>query len=560
MNKYDTYIEQPPVPTKAKWQVALYIRLSREDGDKGESNSIKSQREILLEYVNSDPDLETYDIYIDDGWSGTNFERPSFQRMMVDIEAKKVNCVIVKDLSRLGRNYTESGKYIDEIFPRNNVRFIALNNNIDSFAENANAFVNCISTGITNVINESVAATASVNIKGTLDINRKQGKFIGSFASYGYKKDPDDYHKLIIDDEAADVVRMIYDKFLDGMSILRITKDLNRLGVLNPSSYKRSKGLNYHHTSSAYNDSLWCDQTVRRILSNQIYIGNMVQHKNASISYKIKQCRAVPREEWIIVEGTHEAIIDRSKFDKVQELLKQRTKISQKSGELDLFAGFLKCADCGRAMSKKTNKSGRKTYVYYRCVTSRKMDKGACTTHSVRADILEEAVLKSIQSIIEIAVDFDKLNKELEKIKKAEKGELPHEKLILKNSDELEKMKNIQFGLYSDWKNGEITKDEYNSFKIEIARKISELEATIAEVEKDNKKIEFKTENEFINQFKKHNNITKLTRPILTELVDSILIHEDNRITINFKFSDAFAEFKEKQQKEQQKRKLPDIA
>ena len=320
--KYQELLERLPQVAKP-WKAALYIRLSREDGDKVESNSITSQREILKEYLKLHPDIELHDFYIDDGWSGTNFDRPGFIRMMEDIYSGDVNCVIVKDLSRFGRNYTDAGNYLDNIFVRLQIRFIALNNGIDTATNNMNAATRCITVGVQNVINESLAATTSVNVRGTLNVNREQGKFIGSFASYGYMKDPNDHHKLIIDPETAPVVRMIFEKFIDCCSIIGIAKDLNEMGIPNPTAYKKLKGFNYKHPAGKKLDGLWPDSSVRRILRNEMYVGNMVQGKNTTISYKIKQCRAIPKEDWIIVEGTHEAIVDRDTFDKAQSLFNQ---------------------------------------------------------------------------------------------------------------------------------------------------------------------------------------------------------------------------------------------
>ena len=314
MNQYAKMVEQPP--RNASWRAALYIRLSKEDGDKNESYSVTSQREILKEYIKQRPDIFLFDYYVDDGWSGTNFDRPAFRRMMQDIYDGKVNCVVVKDLSRFGRNYTDAGHYLDDVFMRLGVRFIALNNGVDSISNNMNAATKCITVGVQNVINESVAATTSVNVRGTLNVSRKQGKFIGSFPTYGYLKDPDDHHKLIVDEETAPVVRQIFQWFLSGKSIIGITKTLNAMGIPNPSTYKMQKGWNYRHTSGKRNDGLWCDSTVRRMLSNQMYIGNMVQGKNTTISYKIKQCKSVPKSDWIIVENTHEPIIDKETFEK----------------------------------------------------------------------------------------------------------------------------------------------------------------------------------------------------------------------------------------------------
>ena len=539
MNKYEEFLEQ--TEEKKPWNAALYIRLSKEDGDKSESYSVTSQREILKEYIKQHNDIALFDIYIDDGWSGTNFNRPSFQRMLQDIYDGKVNCVIVKDLSRFGRNYTDAGNYIDNVFVRLNVRFIALNNGVDSISNSMNAATKCITVGVQNVINESVAATTSVNVRGTLNVSRKQGKFIGSFPTYGYLKSPDDRHKLIIDEETAPVVRQVFRWFIEGKSVIGITKELNALGIPNPSTYKKLKGWNYKHTSGKNNDGLWCDSTVRRMLSNQMYIGNMVQGKNTTISYKIKQCKSIPKCDWIIVENTHEPIIDRETFDKAQSLFNRNTRTAPTKTEVDLFAGFVKCADCHRAMSKKTNKHSYGTYKYYRCVTSRKMHSGACSPHSIRLDKLEQAVLVTIQTMIDTAIELDKV---LEKISKNadNRGESLAQKSMEKLVAQRKQIKNMMLDLYPDWKSGAITKEEYLALKENMGEKVKKLDEKISDFERmlESDNTAQTAGNDFISHFKQYGKIDKLTRPILTELVDSILVHSDGNITINFKFKDAY--------------------
>lgn len=542
-----------------KWKAGLYIRLSKEDGDKGESYSVTSQREILNEYIKQHSDIELFDYYIDDGWSGTNFNRPSFQRMMQDVYDGKVNCVIVKDLSRFGRNYTDAGNYIDNIFVRLNVRFIALNNGVDSVSNNMNAATKCITVGVQNVINESVAATTSVNVRGTLNVSRKQGKFIGSFPTYGYLKSPDDRHKLIIDEEVAPVVRQVFKWFIDGKSVIGITKELNALGIPNPSTYKKQKGWNYKHNSSN-NDGLWCDSTVRRMLTNEMYIGNMVQGKNTTISYKIKQCRGIPKSDWIIVENTHEPIIDRETFDKAQSLFNRNTRTAPTKTEVELFSGFVKCADCHRAMSKKTNKHPYGTYKYYRCVTSRKMDSSACSHHSIRIDLLEKAVLGAIQTMVDTAIELDDV---LDKIneKADNRGESLAKRSMEKLIAEREQIKAMMLDLYPDWKSGAITKEEYLTLKENMSEKVNKLDSKISDFEKmlesDNQNQI--AENDFISSLKKYGKIDKLTRPILTELVDSIFVHTGGNITINFKFQDAYEQLVDYIEETKQKY-LDDIA
>lgn len=539
MNKYEEFFEQ--AEDNKPWRAALYIRLSKEDGDKSESYSVTSQREILKEYIKQHNDIELFDFYIDDGWSGTNFNRPSFQRMMQDIYDGKVNCVIVKDLSRFGRNYTDSGNYIDKVFVKLNIRFIAINNCVDTLSKSMNVATQCMTVGVQNVVNESVSATTSVNVRFTLDISRRQGKFIGSFPTYGYLKSPDDHHKLIIDEEAAPVVRQVFKWFIEGKSVIGITKELNALGIPNPSTYKKLKGWNYKHTSGKNNDGLWCDSTVRRMLSNEMYIGNMVQGKNTIISYKINQFKSIPKSDWIIVENTHEPIIDRETFDKAQSLFNRNTRTAPTKTEVDLFAGFVKCADCHRAMSKKTNKHSYGTYEYYRCVTSRKMYSGACSPHSIRLDKLEQAVLVTIQTMIDTAIELDKV---LEKISKnAEKrGESLAKKSMEKLVAQREQIKNMMLDLYPDWKSGAITQEEYLALKENMGEKVKKLDEKISDFERmlESDNTAQTAGNDFISHFKQYGKIDKLTRPILTELVDSIFVHSDGNITINFKFKDAY--------------------
>lgn len=540
MQKYQAYYGQPKQALKT-WQAALYIRLSKEDMDKNksESASISNQREILKEYLRLHPDIEHVDTYVDDGFSGTDFDRPDWTRLMNDIRCRKINCVIVKDLARLGRNYTASGDLIDNQFARLGVRFIALNNGIDTAGDGMNAATRCISIGVTNVINESYAASTSVNIRGTLNNHRKQGKFIGAFASYGYLKDPNDCHKLMIDEEAAPVVRMIFDEFIGGNSMIGIVKKLNGMGIPNPTLYKQQKG--FHFTSRTDNDGLWSDRTVRRILQNQMYIGNMVQGVNRTVNYKVHECRAVPKDEWIIVENTHEPIIDRETFDKAQSLFKRNIHSCKADRKMDLFAGFVFCADCGKAMHKKVNRQNDKIYRYYKCSTKQKKSPDACTNHTIRIDRLEEAVLTYLQTMVNIALEYDEV------IAKAKQNSRQQETDYLRRTleaqkKEKEKCLKTAADLYPDWKNGEITQEEYKLIRANLNEKMEKLDGMIKNLEKTYEQFngeDFKA-NGFAEHYIKYQNIDALTRPMLIELIDKILIHEGGKITIKVKFADAF--------------------
>ena len=530
----------PSAAVLCPWRAALYIRLSRDDGDKLESNSVTNQREILKEHLKLHPDIAIHDTYIDDGWSGTNFDRPGFQRMMEDIYAGRVNCVIVKDLSRFCRNASEGGQYLDNIFVRYRVRFIALNNGIDTASGHMNAATQLISVGVTNVINESVAATTSVNVRGTLNVNRQQGKFIGSFPTYGYLKDPNDHHKLIIDEETVPIVRLIFQRFLAGMSIMGIAKELNRMGIPNPSAYKRSKGLRYRHPAGERNDGLWPDSSVRRILRNEMYIGNMVQGKNTTISYKIRQCRAVPQEDWIRVENTHEAIIDRETFEKAQALFNRNIRKPPKGDGVLLFSGLVRCGHCGRIMSKKTNRHAYGTYHYYRCTTHNKMAPGKCTGQTIRMDKLEKAVLVFLQTMVNVSVEFDAL---LEKIRhsaarKTESAAL--QKTLEQQKAEREKYRRMSLELYPDWKSGILSREEYLSLKEDLTGKIQALDTTIEKLHQTAAQYAGnpEQENAFLAHFRKYRNFAELTRPMLTELIHEIRIYEGNRMEIVLNFQD----------------------
>ena len=542
-SKYADILEQSSVPKKV-WKTALYLRLSRDDGTEAESNSIASQREILKEYIKRYPDMEIYDIYVDDGYSGTNFDRPDFNRMMDDIYAGRVNCVLVKDLSRFARNYTEGGIYLDKTFVKLGVRFIALNNQIDIGIGGINSFNQLVQIGVTNIMNESQAANTSVNVRGTLNLRRQQGKFIGSFPTYGYLKDPDDNHHLIVDEETAPIVRMIFERFIGGESIIGITKDLNEMGIPNPSMYKKQKGFNYRHPCGRSNDGLWPDSSVRRILQNRMYVGDMVQGRNTTYSYKIKQCRAIPKDEWIIVEGTHEPIISQETFDHAQALFNKSIRKSPKKKNVDLFSGLVRCADCKRVMNKKTNQHTYGTYHYYRCVTARKLKKSACTNHTIRIDKLEQAVLLTIQNMINTATTMSELLTQINN-HSARKKESSHiEKALKSQVSEREKLVSMITDLYPDWKSGVISVDEYQMLKERLNERLRIADEKIASLNKSAEQFQdgITEENEFVARFKKYGNIESLTRPLLTELVQEIFVHEGGDIEVVFKFQDAYAE------------------
>lgn len=348
-----------------KFNTAVYIRLSREDGDRAESDSAGNQRKLLTKYVAENSDMVLYDLYVDDGYTGTNFSRPGFRRMMADIENGRVNCVVVKDLSRFGRDYIETGRYLERIFPRLGVRFVALSDHIDS-RESAYDML----LPIKNIFNEQYARDISDKIHAAIDTKQRAGEFIGAFASFGYRKSPCDKNRLVPDAEAAEIVRRIFRMFVQGCGKQQIAKALNAEGIPCPAEYKRINGENYQNCNERGGKMHWSYSTINSILHKEIYVGNMVQGTKYQ-KLRMYQ-KAVAPEEWIVVEHTHEPIIDEETWEKAQKLLGKQTGTRAEVSP-NPFAGILKCGDCGGAMVRNSWKKadGRREYYLPRNVQTK---------------------------------------------------------------------------------------------------------------------------------------------------------------------------------------------
>ena len=531
------------------WRIAIYIRLSKEDA-RGfdESESVSNQRAIIEEHIASFNDGDEYiivDEYVDDGISGTtDDEREDFQRMLSDIKKGRINCVIVKDLARSFRNYSDQGYYLDDWFPRFNVRFISLfHQPLDSYKEPQN--MRSIAVPIQGVLNENHCAETSDKVREVFDMKRRNGEHIGSFAAYGYIKDPNDKNALVIDEEAAEVVRDIFTKFLDGMSKNAIVHYLNEHGVLSPAAYKRERlGLKYQNPSiDPAKRPLWGAVTITSILKNRMYCGDMVQGRYRVKSYKIHVQEVVPEDEWYIVENTHEAIIERDTFDKVQRLLLRDTRTAPQKKQIYLFSGFLRCADCGKAMTR--SKVGGT--VYYYCRTYKDQSKSACTKHTIKHNRLEVAVLYAIQQQVYLAVDYTKT---IERINRAPLVKSQSKKLadaIEQKERELAKIARYKQAIYQDWKDGEITHSDYRHMKEDYEEQAEALNEVIDKLRAEQAELEngIDTENPFLKAFRQYGNIEKLTRDVLIELVDHIKVYEGGNISIVFRFADELRRIQE---------------
>ena len=525
-----------------RWRLGKYIRLSKEDLLRGrdESNSVINQRRLLEQYhqthLDEFHDGTEQDVYVDDGKTGTDTDREDFQRLLADVYSGRINCVIVKDLSRLSRNYTDAGNLIENLFVRLNVRFISLAEGVDSY-RNPDSVSNII-VPITNVMNDQYCYQTSKKIRQVFDMKRRNGEFIGSYAPYGYVKDPNDKHALLVDPEAAEVVKSIFALFLSGMNKRGITYYLNDHGTLCPTAYKQQQGLKYN-APNAQGNPMWSTITIDTILKNRVYVGDMVQGRQRVKSYKIHIQEKVPEEEWFIVENTHEAIIDRETFAKVQSLLKRDTRTAPKAKQLYLFSGFLKCADCGRAMSRIASKG---IYVYYQCGTYKSLSKKACTMHSIKSDRLEAGVLFAIQQQVHLAITYSELVARINSapLKKSKSKRL--EDTIAAKEKELAKIMRYKQALYQDWKDGEITRNDYRHMSEDYEQQIETLTRIMQTLTAEQEQLEngVDAESPCLTAFLKYRNIDKLTREILGELIDHIKVYEGGNISVKFKYADEF--------------------
>ena len=526
-----------PSYTTRRWKMGGYIRLSKEDlkkarEGKDDSNSVKNQRDLLNDFYRKHIDeFESMAVYVDDGHTGTDADREDFQRLLADVMSGRINCVIVKDLSRFARNYSDAGSLIDNLFVQMGVRFISLAENVDSYRDPDS--VSSIIVPITNVMNDQYCYQTSKKIRQVFDYKRRSGQYIGSFAPYGYIKDPKDKHQLIVDEEAAEIVKQIYSLCLQGTTKRHISFYLNEHGVPSPTAYRRAKGL---PVSSTADDPMWGDRVIWNILTNPIYTGDLVQGRRRVKSYKVHEIEAVPEEEWVIVPDTHEAIIDKESFEKVQALLKRDTRSAPRSRELHLFSGFLRCADCGKAITR--SQSGKN--IYYACSTYKNRSRLACSMHSIKHNRLEAAVLFAIQQQVHLAVSYSELVARINSapIKKSQSFRL--DDLIAAKERELAKVTRYKQSLYQDWKDGEITQQEYRTMKADYEQQAGRLTDILERLTAERAELANGVDKEHpaLVAFMKFENIDSLSREILIELIDHIKVYENGNISVRFKFAD----------------------
>ena len=524
-----------------RWNVALYIRLSVQDGDKEESNSIVNQKELLNMFLEKEKELTFYNYYIDDGFTGTTFERPAFKKMMEDVELGLVNTIIVKDISRLGRNFIEMGNLVQNIFLVKNIRFISVCDNLDSFA-NPKSIEN-IFFPLKNLLNEMYCKDISNKITKAFNIMKKEGKFIGSYPPFGYLKEKENKHHLIIDNASATVVKMIFDLCESGIGNTLIAKELNERCILTPSEY-RCKILNMKSTGRKVSKQ-WTPSIVGKILDNRVYSGDLVQSKYKNISYKVHKQIKNKEEDWIVVENTHEPIIDKERFFKIQELRKNRKyNWNKRVEDNSIFKDLVICSNCKDPMdlivTNKKEISEIKIKKYsFRCNNCNIDNKN---DFYIKVDTLKTCIFRSIKYHIDLLRGVEEARKEI-------KPRTEYTKSIKQKVEnmkyELEIVEKDKIENYEKWKNNEITEIEY----IENIKNIVGKECILKNAIKDEKSKLLKAkkeainlrENVWIDTLLKYKNQRKLTKEMLEDLIDKIYINKEGRkIIIKFKYEDAY--------------------
>lgn len=526
------------------YYAAIYLRLSKEDGDlssgeKKESNSIANQRKLIEDYLSRNPEITLVQEFCDDGYTGANFDRPDFQRMMEQVKTGKINCIIVKDLSRFGRDYIDSGRYIEKIFPSLGIRFIAINDNYDS--AQSQQVGNEIILPFKNLINDSYSRDISIKIRSNLETKRRNGEFVGSHVVYGYRRSDNDKNKLVIDQTVAPVIQSIFSMKMDGFSPAQIADKLNKDGVPSPYEYKRQSGSKYQSGFKKQIQTAWGAKAIYRILKNEMYTGTLVQGKTTTPNHKIKSRTTKDEADWMRTENAHDAIISPSVFDMVQKLMLEDTRSPSGDNSVHLFSGKVFCADCQSTMTRKKTKSAGKEYVYFVC-NANKVDRKVCDAHTVKEQVVYDAALAVIQAQVSLALNLEialgKLNgiswerREMERI--ASK--------IARQEEVIEHNKQMKAHVYEDFKTEMITREEYFIFKAEFDKNIQEAKEAIARLVGNKNQISsgLTEQQSWLAQFREYENIQELNRRVVVNFIDRIEITEDKQVHVVLNNADQF--------------------
>ncbi|WP_282929621.1 recombinase family protein [Anaerococcus sp. Marseille-Q7828] len=515
-----------------KYVAGLYCRLSKDDGNSVESMSIWSQKVMLKQYAESNG-IAIYDYYVDDGYSGTNFERPSFKKMITDIENGKINCVITKDLSRLGRNYLQSGAYIEMYFPQKNIRYIAITDGIDTLNSNQNDIM-----PFKNILNEMYAKDTSKKVKSAIQSRMREGTYIGSKAPFGYLKDPNNKRRLIIDEKTKPIIELIYKLCLEGKGTQLISQELMKRKIPRPSAFVENAEKLYGLTEE--NKYQWSHRMVLNVLRDPVYCGNMARNKRPTLSFKNSKRMYIPKSDYIYAKDTHEGIVSEEIWEQVQTMIDKR-KCNNKKGLYydNIFQGLVRCPKCGYALTPKTDYRLKKKelidFVHFSCSTYKKYGVNACSSHRIEARDIYNIVLEDIQyhGSMALSAKEDFVEKIIEKIEveKIDEGKELSNKLELKKN-QLAELDRSYEQLYEDRLEGNITERNFNLMNVSISKKQDKLIEEIKVLEGDIE-VSFETEDnykKFMNNISKYAKIKSLNRYILNQIIDKIYVYDKEEI------------------------------
>ena len=527
------------------YRAGLYARISVETERKREADTIGNQLQLLKDYVSEHSDLTVFDIYSDDDISGTDFIRPEFSRMMNDLRDGKIDCIIVKDLSRLGRNYLESGEYIEMVFPFFRCRFISVTDRFDTKYQQAD-----ISVQLKNMANEMYAKDISRKICSTMRTIQDQGKFAGSRAPYGYRLDPADKHHLIIDEETAPIVKQLFELLAEGNTVHYVATTMNARGIPSPGRLLYERGI---ATTDHFKNSKWYMQTVRRILQDEIYLGWMVSGKFRSTYHSTgkKGSQPVPREEWIVTKGTHEPIVTEELFNKVQEYFVrmkeehgQTAVYNSKSKKASIFKGHLRCGECGQAMFLRNKHSHGKVTAWYYCALHENYNSSYCVKKAVKKQDVEDIALKLIRTQIKLFTDAREMIIALNKKESSKTKHRIYSDQIRNVKKQIEKYLSLKASLYEDFANGVLSQSDYISMGQEYAQKADELRIFLAELEKEAQKYSqtYAMNGSWAQIIEQYQNAETLTEEMIDAFIDEMILYNNGHVEVKFRFKDELDE------------------
>ena len=533
-------------PQAKEFKTAAYIRLSIEDSGKPGSDTIEGQRDLILAYIDRQEDLQLVEIYCDNGRTGTNFNRPDFERMMEDVRHGKINCIVVKDLSRFGRNYHETSNYLLRIFPFLGVRFVAVNDNFDT--ETAVQTEYGLVMPLKNIINDTYSRDISRKISSAIETKERRGEFIGVFAPYGYSKSPDDRHKLVVNPETAPVIREIFSLRLQGMGYTGITRLLNGRGVPSPGAYLYQCGLS---KQEKYRDSIWTAWNITEILRNEVYLGHLVQGKRTNVSYKQnRKERYAPAEEWRVFKNAHEALVDEETFAAAQRITAESKRVYEENlGKADdlktpsLFRRMVYCGDCGKALTRRhvynRRQDGRIYYYNYLCVTSVKKA-GACTPKNLKEVKLLEVVEATIRCHLDAVAELEQQVTQVWDEKTcAQRASIGRQ--MSEEERRLSRSMTLLEGLYARLVEGIIERDEYLSMKEHYQAEYQETKERYDALKKQEQDIlRFGPANPMFDACRPLYQSEELTEELIRALIERITVHDNSRLDIKLVYQDEF--------------------